>query len=845
LDTALDPVLDEATAKPDPESTLLGLSVLDPACGSGHFLIAAAHRIARRLASVRTGEPDASPEVVRAALREVIGRCIHGVDLNPMAAELCKVSLWMEALEPGKPLSFLEHRIVVGNALLGTTPELLDGGIPDEAFAVLTGDDKEVVASLKKRNKAERKGGQSQLFSGWDAASDTAALAREVAEIDRMPDDNVEAVRAKEVRWASLDAGERRMARLRADSWCAAFVLPKRPWTIQFTDGVWHALVANPGAASQPVLEAIEQSRREFAFLHWQLEFPDVMAKGGFEVIIGNPPWERVKLQEKEFFASRAPMVADAPNAAVRKRAIAVLEREDPVLFDTYLEALRVAEGQSHMLRSCGRFPLCGVGDVNTYAVFAEAFRDNLAPAGRAGMVVPLGIATDDTTKAFFGSIVESGQLVSLWGFENEERLFADVHHAMKFCLLTLSGKGRPRSKAELGFYARRVADLVEPDRRFALGAADFALLNPNTRTCPVFRRARDAELARVVYERVPVLMADGPPETNPWGVRFLTMFHMSGDSGIFRTAVQLDRTGFIREGPAWVKGPERYVPLYEAKMVHQFNHRLGTYEGQTRAQANQGTLPQLTEAELVDPCHAAQPNYWVPELAVDERLAGLADPGWLQGFRNIARSTDERTVIASVLPRVAVGHSFPLMLVTNAYRALLPANLNALAFDYITRLKLAGTNLTYNIVKQLPVVPPENYNEPAPWDPSGSVADWLTPYLTELVYTAWDLDHYARELGYEGRPFRWSDARRALLRAELDAVYFHLYGFKREDVEYVMDTFWIVRQHDEKAHGHYRTKRLILESYDAMARATDTGETYKTVLDPPPAGGFRPAGSR
>ena len=170
LDSALDPVLDEAIAKPDPEAALLDLKVIDPAAGSGHFLIAAAHRIAGRLASVRAGGGEPAPDELRHALRDVVSNCIHAIDINPMAVELCKVSMWLEATEPGKPLSFLDHRIVCGNALLGATPELLAEGIPDDAFAVLTGDDKATVASLKKRNKAARKGQQS-LFGGGDDAS--------------------------------------------------------------------------------------------------------------------------------------------------------------------------------------------------------------------------------------------------------------------------------------------------------------------------------------------------------------------------------------------------------------------------------------------------------------------------------------------------------------------------------------------------------------------------------------------------------------------------------------------------------------------------------------------------
>src|ERR1017187_2272971 len=139
LDSALDPVLLEAAKQPEPEIAILKLKVVGPACGGGLFLTAAAHRIAERLPAARTGEEEPPPEAQRKAIRDVIGHCIYGVDVNPMAVELCKVSLWMEALEPGKPLSFLEHRIQSGNSLLGATPALLAQGIPDEAFTPIEG----------------------------------------------------------------------------------------------------------------------------------------------------------------------------------------------------------------------------------------------------------------------------------------------------------------------------------------------------------------------------------------------------------------------------------------------------------------------------------------------------------------------------------------------------------------------------------------------------------------------------------------------------------------------------------------------------------------------------------
>ena len=217
---------------------------------------------------------------------------------------------------------------------------------------------------------------------------------------------------------------------------------------------------------------------------------------GGFDCVLGNPPWERVKLQEKEWFAQRSPEIADAPNAATRKRMIVELEDNDPELYRAFSEALRESEGRSHLMRSTGRYPLCGRGDINVYTVFAEAMRTILNERGRAGCVLPTGIATDDTTKHFFQDLVSTKSLASLFDFENKGIFFPDVHRNYKFCLFT-AGRGlRPTAdRAEFVFFAHSVEALRDPERRFALSPDDIALLNPNTQTCPIFRSGRDAEL--------------------------------------------------------------------------------------------------------------------------------------------------------------------------------------------------------------------------------------------------------------------------------------------------------------------------------------------------------------
>jgi hypothetical protein len=629
-------------------------------------------------------------------------------------------------------------------------------------------------------------------------------------------------------------------ARFLADVWCAAFVWPKQAGEAELSapvKGLWTAIRSNPSKAPEPTRRITRELAEQYRFFHWHLAFPEVFKRGGFDVVLGNPPWERVKLQEQEFFASKSEEIAKAANASLRKKLIAALPTTDPQLWIEWCAASRGAEGQSHLIRNGGRYPLCGGGDINTYALFAEHNRTVLGGMGRAGFIVPTGIATDDSTKEYFGALVEHRQLAAVFSFENEEFIFPGVHHATRFALLTLDTSARSTA-ADLVFFARNATALSDPSRHFSLTLPDFDALNPNTHTCPTFRSKRDAEIGLSTYRRVGVLWRERAQDGNPWGLRFMAMFHMAGDSDLFRSLAELSSGGHqLTNGE--VTGPMgRHLPLIEAKMVHHFDHRSGTYAGLTTAGANQGKLPSLDDDAHADATRFALPDCWVHESHVAERLHDRWQRGWLIGWRNICRSTDQRTVIATLMPTAAVGNATLLMFPSRdpGEVAALYGNLCSFSLDYAARQKVGGANLTYGYFKQLPVLPPTTYANPAPWHPTLTLLDFILPRVLELTYTAWDLEPFAQDVGYDGPPFRWDPARRFQLRAELDAAFFHLYALDRSDTDYILDTFPIVRKNDEKAHGEYRTKRVILEVYDAMAEATRTGTPYTTRLDPPPA---------
>lgn len=860
LDSALDPVVEEALkgkSGVDAERALLALRICDPAVGSGHFLVGAAHRLARHLSRVRAsahGESEPSPLLYQHALRDVIGRCLYGVDVNPMAAELCRVSLWLEALEPGKPLSFLDHHIRVGNSLLGTTPELIADGLPDDAFSTIEGDDRKACAVLKKRNKAERKG-LGPLFFEQEAETQ-ARLQLAAAALEELPDDRPEDIRAKELALRRHEQTEEyRHKRLLADAWCAAFVIRKRflePSRDTSAQGITQRHL-NDLAAGRPLPADLAAETThlsvQYQFFHWHLAFPEVFAKGGFDCVLGNPPWERVKIQEREWFAERSPAIANAPNAAARKRLIELLKSGDPELHNRFLDESRRAEGESHVMRNSGRYPLCGRGDINLYAIFAEVFLTIVNDRGRSGAMLPCGIATDDTTKNFFQRVVESGRLHALFGFINEEMLFPSVLHNFKFCLLILGGKLSTATYATIVFNAHNVEQSRDDSRRFVLTSEDVALLNPNTRTCPVFFWRLSADITKAIYRRLPVLQREGA--SNEWALKFGTMFHMSNDSNLFVTE------------PG---NGDQLLPLYEAKMMDQYNHRYASYEHLLAGERSH-MLPEVSVQQLADPLYRPRPCYFVPATEVEAALPPSWDSEWLIGFREITSAGLWRTTIYSVLPRCGASNKIPLVFFEPSCLPLAASYLgcmNSIVLDFVSRQKLGGASYSFFIKRQLPIPAPSAFYSIPDWERSATADSWLRQRVVELTYTAWDLEPFARDCGWSGPPFRWDEERRFLLRCELDAALFQMYlpteadgGWQpakgetsdelrrlkssfaapRDAVDYILDTFPLVRARDEeKYNGDYRTKRVILEIYDAMQEAVRTGMPYQTRLDPPPA---------
>jgi hypothetical protein len=869
LDTALDPVLDRVESEAeDASAALLGVTVIDPACGSGHFLLAAARRIATRIARARTGGVPSAADY-RHALRDAVRCCVHGVDRNPMAVELARVALWIETVEPGKPLGFLDTNIRLGDSLLGIfSLDALRKGIPDAAYKPLTGDHKPTAHDFSVRNKRDKGEAAGILdFSGRRTQTvELPPLAASLRAVRELPEDTVQQIRTKRDRFQSAHADPRLVNLAQAaDLYVAAFLTPKtesqsldlQTSLVPTTSDVWTAM--RSGTVYGPRLGAARQLALKARAFHWPLEFPDVMASGGFDIVLGNPPWEVMQLGEEEYFAQHWPEIAELAGAA-RKREIEKLRLTRPGIFAEYEAAKRGFEASNEFARESGRFDLTASGKVNTFALFAEAFTNLRSHRGRAGVIVPTGIAVADGNKGFFNHLIESEMLVSLLAFYETRHRFIQTDDKNSFCLMTV---GKASDPPEFVFDAETIEDISDQRKIFRLSPSDIELINPNTKTAPVFRSRFDAELTAKIYARVPVLLNKAAGESgNPWSIDFRQgLFNMTLDSGLFRLAEQLREAGYIPQGTHWVfllpeptlidtaqsgqlglydgvtSAPERYVPLYEAKLIHQFDHRWATYEDQESRDVN--------EPEKRSSSFEPTVRYWVPENAVIERLITKGwNLKWLLGWRDITRNSDVRTVIASVLPAFGVGNNLPLIFVSEAHRHLIPcllSNLSTLTLDYFARHKVGGIHLNFFIFEQLPVLPPQAYGTAS--------SAFILQRALELIYTSHSLAPFARDFGYDGPPFAWDEDRRAILRAELDAWYARAYGLTLNELRFILDpadvmgsdypseTFRVLKNNEIRKYGKYRTRDLVLEAWARMEAgnlpAPIPYDRNSTVLEP------------
>lgn len=836
LDESLNPLIEETVAGKEDTAAieaLLDLRIIDPACGSGHFLLAAARRLASRIA--RLSSPGTPSEAdYRHWLREVARRSLFGVDRNPMAIELAKVALWIETVEPGRPLSFLDAHLRCGDSLLGVYDlKALEIGIPDDAYKPLTGDDRMAAAAWKKLNKQARERDDKTIELAFSKVS--GELAGTAQKIETLAEDDLESVEAKRKSFEALLHGQSYWrVKTACDLYIAAFMLPKTKMPDP-TDGAKGITIPTTSAVRDKLAGLLEVSNLEAdavrvataarAF-HWPLEFPQVFIpsaerRAGFDLALGNPPWEVNQLGEEEYFAAKAPEISKLKGKG-RKDAIKALEQQQPHLWRTFQVDKRNFDASNEFFRASGRFALTAAGKMNTYALFAELFA---TISRRAGVLLPTGIATDLATSQFFQHIVRNKRLRALYSFYEVRKWFKGTDDRKSFSIVAM---GENEDIARFAFDINAISEIKDEPRTFTLNSASLQKINPNTKTSPVFRTRADASLTSAIYDRVPILINEAcDPPANPWNVDFRQgLFNMTSDSGLFRSMQELASEGWEQVDSSWVhpEQTDRYLPLFEGKLINIYDHRWASFVSVD----DEESVRLCSIEEKKDCCFEVSPRYWVRESDVSHRLEEKQwSSSWLMGWRDVALRSVERTVIPAVFPRFGASHKLPLFFVRgNSHdAACLLAVLSSMVLDYIARQKVGGNSLTYFYLKQFPVIPPSAF--------SSVDRSFVISRVLELCYTTSALKCFADDLGGTQGPFPWNETRRALLRAELDAKIAQLYGLSRDQLRYILDpadvygpdypseTFRVLKNNDVAKYGEYRTAKLVLQAFDQLTAGT------------------------
>ena len=879
----------------DPAEKILELKICDPAMGSGHFLVSLIDYLARRvftaageataaaewakdyvspllarLEAIRTriaAEARASKWTIRPEQltdqnlikRMVLKRCVYGVDKNPMAVELAKVAVWLHTFTAGAPLSFLDHHLRCGDSLFGERVRPAIEELAKRSLFKLDDPLKKAEASIGAMEQIEALSDAAiaEVRASMLAFEDVEArtdILRRFLDVWQAAKWGLEHVTAAGRRGADAQTRARVAARDAENNAFAAVIDGSFGNALDVIAGVAAPSKAVPegsGAAQGLAIAAeVESAKSVLAklraiaaqehFLHWEVAFPGVWRnwksatpEGGFDAVIGNPPWDRMKMQEVEWFAARAPQIARQARAADRKRMIAGLRNAGDPLADAYDMASARAEKAMARARA-GEYPLLSRGDINLYSLFVERAQALLKPNGIAGLLTPSGIASDLTASDFFKHVASAGRVACLFDFENRrgggrEAFFADVDSRFKFSVFVVGGKMRKFAATECAFFLQDKPELAKPDNVFKLTAADFALVNPNTGTAPIFRTRRDADLTTAIYRRLPVLVDRSSGEAvKAWPVKYLRMFDMTNDSHLFWSRARLEAHGaYPVELGRWKKGTEEWVPLYVGRMVHHFDHRAASVTVNEENLHNAANSEGTSLTDHMDPFFAPDAQYWVERDKIDWPVNKSVQIA----FRDIARSTDARTFIAGLIPCAAAGNKLPLCQTESVQTDVtLLGNFDSFAFDFVTRNKSQSTAMNWYIVEQLPVIPPAAYARSfGPKTAEAIVKD----HVLRLTYTAWDMAPFARDMGYAGDPFKWDEKQRRHLRARLDALYFHLYGITQEDdIRYILSTFPIVERKDRAAHqGVYLTAELIIWHFRALAAGDPDGEAPEAVL--------------
>lgn len=848
----------------DPATELLELKVCDPAMGSGHFLVSLvdylADQVITAMAETELSVPEEwgdyiSPlaeriESIRNTILEnaeernwtinedqlddrhiirrmVLKRCIYGVDKNPMAVELAKVALWLHTFTVGAPLSFLDHHLRCGDSLFGSW--VRSGLDKAEAYGSPLLLHKPMKSALLAATKM-------QLVE--DLTDAEIAEAHRSADLFGQIKDEV----------APLDA---LLSLIHALDWQNIKDKPSKDAVKVFFDGQFGDPLSIAMGRTEPdtrrengkrfaeILVACRELIEEERFLNWQVTFPGIWTdwnaeklNGGFDAVIGNPPWDRMKLQEVEWFAERRPEIAHAQRASDRKQMVKELEEAGDPLSDDYSKASERAVAGIRMARKSGDYPLLSGGDINLYSLFVERAMTVVKTNGLIGLITPIGIGADKTSARFFSTVSKAKRVKAFLAFENRRGwLFHDVHHEDQPTVLVLTGGSRTYENFKFAVKLTSIPEINSP-QIMEISDEDCRRVNPNTGTIPIYRNSESAKILREIYDNHPILINNfSGQEEKVWPIKYMTMFHMTNDSGIFKTHKELlESEGAYPLGKQIFESASgKWLPLFEGKMVSIYNHRYAGVRANKKNISGQGIAVHTASDLLEDPNFVATPRYWVPESEIKiEHSYSLA-------FNDICNTNNSRSLICAFVPRTGYGNKLPILTpeleLLSPCLSLLLANFCSIICDFLARQKIQSRNLNKYILEQIPVIRREQFEQIK--FGSKTAAEVVRETVLELTYIAHDMAPFAKDMGYVDEagevksPFIWDEERRLILRAKLDAIFFHLYGITdRDDIRYIYSTFPIIeREEKAKYDGVYRSCELCLAYMNALAAGNPDAE--------------------
>jgi len=813
IESALVPVINNALAGKntieEKEQALLDLKVADIACGSGAFICAALEKMGEQLALIRMGDEERPTEdQLREAKRDVLLHCIYGVDLNPMALELAKFSLWITASLPDMPLTFLDHKLKCGNSLIGATPDLIKKGIPEEAYKPVGNDNPAICTELKKKVRREqetlsRVNEPTAQYGIQFKRNETDELLRLREALNNRKQEKVSDVDLAEEEYLQLEKMERKFKDwLMADVWTAAFFIEKTELdqTLYPTNVTLENLRENQ-PVNEVLINRVLKTADHYNFFHYHLEFPEVFEKGGFDCLLGNPPWEKINLEDKEFFAIRKPSISAIKNASKRNKAIIGLKTEEPSLFQEYAAAVDYTNKQISFFKESKSYLYGNEGLLNTYPLFTEKVSSILNTKGACGYIIPSGFFMDDTTSPLFRYYFENKMLKSIYDFENRKRIFQHVHGQYRFSIVKLQKQPDKDYKAKFIFYLHNIEDIISSGNAIYLSFDELTLFNPNNKLLPAFKSQYEVDLNRKIY-KYGVLKND-LEESNK--VHIHRMINMTADAHLLLNEPSDDS-----------------LPVYESKLIHQFDHRYATFTGIEYDERQKGNARLVSSMEKSNIDFYIEPRFYSPSNTQNEKNEKWKwEHKWYLAYRVISSSTNERCSIASVIPKSIVSYSAYLIFIDNLNDLLLhTANMNSFWFDFTVRAKVT-LNFPPVILEQCPCIKSEHISE--------SILNEIESRVLKLTYTSTDLNDFGEAFGLT-TPHQWNDKERFQLQCELDAIYAHLYGLEKEEMDYILETFPIVKRKDIAKYGSYRTKETILQLYDEFAWVREEMNQQQTI---------------